>query len=63
MSLQLVKCFPEESFAQKIAKLNLYAELTGKTMEECVRDALYDYVDVVVEAKLSQIEKYQGIAV
>jgi len=62
MSLQVVKA-SQTGFAQTLAKLNLYAELTGKTIDQCVIEALTDYVDTVVAAKISHFEKLEGIAV
>ena len=57
MSLQLLRSLPaHRSFGQVMAKLEVYTCLTGKTIDECVVEALTDYVDVVVEARISQFE-------
>lgn len=57
MSLQLVRTHAQQSFAQKMAKLEIYCLLTGKTVEDCLKDALEDYINVVVEAKLDNLDQ------
>ena len=57
MALQLVRTDAHRSFAQRMAKLEVYCNLTGITLDEAVREALIDYIDVTVEARISQFDK------
>lgn len=53
----LVKTPAQRSFAQQLSRLEAYCAITGNTLDDCIVAALQDYIDVVVEAKISQFDK------